>query len=291
MAKVTSAVDKLFTGPGSFKEKVPFESYPTAYGNQKLGSFGTPKGLTIPDIVQANRPPSLQKQSDIASKRISAKPYKASGGSSNYNINPPGMGGYVPAVNFDTAFGPPQQAPESQQQGSANQLVVTPTGQYQQILVKLPKKETKAKAKVTSKKQTSSKKRPSYADSEYLSEIKALDRELADYRAKMGLSKTRVGTQHQISERDLRQQKERDLDALRNDFAARGIVLSGVYGDKLGEYNTLFGQQQSELERQYKDALTDIQNQYRDYLREIGVQKEQARLAAIRRRSQKLGRL
>jgi hypothetical protein len=183
--------------------------------------------------------------------------------------------------------------------------MISPTGQYTQMSssAKLkPVKTTKGVGSVQDTYDSGTKKKgrnyqgikkpqPKYADSEYLAEIRALERELTDYRSKMNLNKSRAGTQHSISGRDLRQQKDRDLKDLMDDFAARGIVLSGVYGGKVGEYNSLWGQQNAELSRQYKDSLTDISNQYKDYLREVGTQKEQARLAAIRRRAQKLGKL
>ena len=293
--------DILFQGPGGYRGSRPFESYKAPYGNQALNNFGVPQGTSIPDIVSGNRPPSIEQQSNLATGKTSGKVRK---------VTSLGMNGYTPASNFDlnpggmnydstytdisqTAGAPVSTQSTNQGQVNSPQLMLSPTGQYQQIIVPLPKPKVQAHqdTKTTTATKKKSTKRPAYADSEYLSEVKALERELTDYKAKMGLNRTRAGTQHSLSSRDLRQQKDRDLDELKNDFAARGIVLSGVYGDKLGEYNTLWGQQSSELDRQYKDALTDIQNQYKDYLREVGVQKEQARLAAIRRRAQKLGKL
>ena len=281
-----SVQDTLYAGPGGYKGKRPFESYKTYYGNQTLNNWGLPSGKTAPDVVPANRPPTLQGQSNLATGKTSGKAIKAS------QINSLGTSGYTLAANFDQLNPQQEQGDGQQGQNTTPQLMLSPSGQYQQIVVphKIQSSQTTATNTATKKASSKKKKSPSYADSEYMSEIRALDRELADYRAKMGLSRTRAGTQHSLSSRDLGQQKDRDLDALKNDFAARGIVLSGVYGDKLGEYNTIWGQQSAELDRQYKDALTDISNQYKDYLREVGTQKEQARLAAIRRRAQKLGK-
>lgn len=134
------------------------------------------------------------------------------------------------------------------------------------------------------------KKNPVYADSEYLAEIRAIERALTAYRAKTGLNKTRAGTDYSVANRDLTQQRTRDQSDIKNDFAARGIVTSGVYGTKLGEYNQLWGQQSGDLSRKYKDSLTDITTSLNDYVRDANTQREQARIAAIRRRAQKLGK-
>lgn len=287
-----------YGGPGGYRGTKPFESFPLHYGNKKLNSSGIPIGTGVPDIVSGNRPPTLSGLADISQKRPADEPTKT--------VNSLGMTGFTPAANFDLTNGgtsydstytgiPQTNGVSTQSTGQNNnpQLMLSPTGQYQQIIIPRPKDKVVAHqdTKTTTASSSKKKKPPKYADSEYLSEIKALERELTDYKSKMNLNRTRTSTQHGLSERDLRQQSERDLRDLKDDFAARGIVLSGVYGGKVGEYNTILGQQNAELDRQYKDAITDIGNQYKDYLREVGVQKEQARLAAIRRRAQKLGKL
>lgn len=285
--------------------KNPISQVRSPYGNSKLNWQGIPVDSRLPDTVTGNRPPTLQQEQTISNSRIEPD-YK-------YNTNPPpkdfhatnqlnalGMAGYTPAANFDltnngTAYDSTytgiQQTNGLQAQNQASPmstLSISPTGQYTQLSAQTAQTMSATAKKPAAKKPA---KNPAYADSEYLAELRALQKEQTDYVAKMNLNKTRAGTQHTTSGRDLRQQKDRDLKDLKDDFAARGIVLSGVYGGKVGEYNTLWGQQNSELDRQYKDALTDIQNQYKDYLRQVGVQKEQAKLAAIRRRAQKLGKL
>lgn len=280
--------------------KTPVGQVRNPYPGQKLDWRGIPVGSKLPDFVTGNRPPTLNQEHQISTSR--PEPDYRTG------INPPkelkalnalGMNGYTPAANFDltnngTAYDSTytgiQQTNGLQtqnQQSPISTLSISPTGQYTQLSAQSAQTMAAAKKPAPKKKA----KNPAYADSEYLAEIRALEKELTDYKAKMALNRTRAGTQHTTSGRDLRQQKDRDLRDLKDDFAARGIVLSGVYGGKVGEYNTLWGQQNSELDRQYKDALTDIQNQYKDYLRQVGVQKEQAKLAAIRRRAQKLGKL
>lgn len=132
---------------------------------------------------------------------------------------------------------------------------------------------------------------PGWSDAEYQQELRNLQNALSDYKSKMGINTTRAGTQYAESKRDLTQQKTRDLSDIENDFAARGIINSGVYGQKLGDYNQLSGQQFDKLSENYKNALTDIQTQFKDYQRQYQQQLDQAKLAAIRRRAQKLNHL
>lgn len=131
-------------------------------------------------------------------------------------------------------------------------------------------------------------KRPAWQDSDYNSQISAIQRALDLYKSNMGVQRTRAGSQYADSSRDMNQQKTRDLSDMENDFASRGIVTSGVYGTSVGDYNQEWGQQKEGLSKQYKDALSDITNNYTSYLNDIQTQKEQARLDAIRRRAQQL---
>jgi hypothetical protein len=278
----------------------------SAYGGP-IDRRGLPAESKVPDVITGNRPPTLSQQGTIAKSRywpnyrnqnlqvetgIDPGGRPSSGPVRPMSYTPLGALGATPVANFlpnpsgtgfnstFTGIGTGQNSP---------QLAINPIGQYTQMAAG-PSLRPEHKGKfgpAPGKK----KKKPKYADSEYLSELRAIEKALAAYRSKMGVNRTRAGTQFKISGRDLRQQKDRDLENLKDDFAARGIVLSGVYGDKQGEYNQLWGQQNSELGRQYKDALSDITRNYNEYLQETNTQKEQARLAAIRRRAQKLGKL
>lgn len=131
-------------------------------------------------------------------------------------------------------------------------------------------------------------KKPAWQDSDYQSQMNAIKRALDLYNSNMGIQRTRAGSQYATSSRDMGQQKTRDLKDMQDDFAARGIVSSGVYGTSVGDYNKEWGQQKDALSKQYKNALSDITTNYTSYVNDVQTQKEQARLDAIRRRAQKL---
>lgn len=140
------------------------------------------------------------------------------------------------------------------------------------------------KPKVSKKK----KKKATYKDSEYLSQVNALDRALASYKSSTKVQKSRVGTDYGISTKDLSRQKSRDLSDIENDFASRGVVRSGVFGKRVGDYNTEYNKQVSNVTRARDRTLQDIGTAGRDYTEQQRMLREQARQTAIKRRAAKL---
>lgn len=128
-------------------------------------------------------------------------------------------------------------------------------------------------------------------DSDYQSAIRDLTRALVDFKARQGVEKTRAGTEYGYSQRTMGNQARQDLSDIQNDAAARGIATSGVYGQRVGDYNTTYNEQLAELGRQYKAQQDDFASSLRDFTRQQDLQKEAARTAAIRRRAAKLGKV
>lgn len=130
--------------------------------------------------------------------------------------------------------------------------------------------------------------KPTYKDSEYLAQVNALNRALNSYKSGMNAQKTRLGTDYSVNTRDLGEQKTRDLSDIENDFAARGVVRSGVYGSRVGDYNKEYNQQVEGLTRSRDRTMQDIGTGYRNFNDEQAQLREQARLTAIKRRASKL---
>lgn len=128
-------------------------------------------------------------------------------------------------------------------------------------------------------------------DSDYQNTIRDLTRALADFKGRQGVEKTRAGTEYGYAQRTMGNQKDQDLGDIQDDAAARGIVTSGVYGSRVGDYNTVYNEQLAELGRQYNSQLQDFASALKDFSRQQDLQKEAARTAAIRRRSAKLGKV
>lgn len=129
---------------------------------------------------------------------------------------------------------------------------------------------------------------PAWQDADYNSQMRAIQRALDSYKSRMGLERTQLGGEYAESGRALGEQKDRDLKSMEEDFASRGVINSGVYGTSVGDYNEEWTSQKANLDRQYKNSLDLISQSYQEYLNEVQTQREEARLAAVRRRAQEL---
>jgi hypothetical protein len=134
------------------------------------------------------------------------------------------------------------------------------------------------------KKKAAAKKKPAYADASYWDELNALLKNAEQYKANMAVQKGRVGQDYSAMLADMNRQKGRDLPAIENDFAARGIVKSGLYGKRVGEYEQDYQDALGDMARQRDRALQDISIGYNNYLDQWRMQKQQAQKAAIQRK-------
>src|SRR5438105_4311906 len=281
-------------------------------GNQgspppRINDQGVPTFYNVPDMWKQGSVPSLAQDATIAKTKYNPvhQPVTAlgdTGYTSANNFNPGGSLSYTSGGTSASSSGssapksgtPEAYSAEIQTPGGVNSnLVISPTGQYQTATQMQNGGGALSKSVNGSLgfKQNVMTKKPVYADSEYLSDTRNIDKALADYKAKLAIQRTRAGTDYSVANRDLTQQKTRDLSDIANDFAARGVINSGVYGQKLGDYNQSFGNQSGDLSRKYNQAVQDINTQVQDYIRNAQRQKDSAKFAAIRRRAQKLGKI
>lgn len=124
-----------------------------------------------------------------------------------------------------------------------------------------------------------------WEDADYLATDNYLKRTLADFLARQQTEKGRTGTDYASAQRDMGQQKERDTSDIREDFAARGVLNSGVYGTRLGEYNEDYNNAFAELTRRYNDQMKDFEDALLQFQRDQDFTREQSKLAAIERRA------
>lgn len=126
-------------------------------------------------------------------------------------------------------------------------------------------------------------------DVDYQSTLRNLQRSLTDYQAQQKVQQARAAGDYGYAKNSMGLQRTNDLSDIQNDYAARGILNSGVYGTRLGDYNTQYNNQVGELTRQYNNQLSDFRTSYNNFLRQQQYEKEAARNAAISRRAAKLG--
>jgi hypothetical protein len=70
-------------------------------------------------------------------------------------------------------------------------------------------------------------------------------------------------------------------------YAGRGMLHSGTYATGRGEYETEFGKQASELERQKTRGLTNLSAEKTKFQGEQRLAKQESKEEAIRRRAAK----
>lgn len=227
-----------------------------------------PKSAEIQPVTANYAPPTTPSTSTFAPTAQTVTPVQP------ITANPTGQFSLASTANPFNAPQPTQQSPTTT--GTAGKVKAAP--------------KPKAKAKPKAKKPTALDKYLG-KDSDYQNTIRNLNRALADFKARKGIEKTRAGTTYGYSKKTMQDQKTHDLSDIQNDAASRGIVTSGVYGTRVGDYNTTYNSQLSELGRQYNNQLTDFASALRDFNTQQNLQKETARSAALRRRAAKLGKV
>lgn len=126
-------------------------------------------------------------------------------------------------------------------------------------------------------------------DVDYQNQIRQFDKTLADFTADSSTRKVRTEADYGEGKRNMETQRGTDLQSLKDDFASRGLLSSGLYTGRIGEYETDYRTQIADLERQFNQAVQDISNQGTQFTREQDLSKESARQDAIRRRAQQYG--
>src|SRR5216117_857444 len=84
-------------------------------------------------------------------------------------------------------------------------------------------------------------------DADYQDQLRAFAKTLADETANVTQRQGRVKTDYQSGVSSMGEQRVKDLQDIMNDFAARGLLKSGLYG-----------QRQSDYEKQYQTNLGNL---------------------------------
>ena len=93
-----------------------------------------------------------------------------------------------------------------------------------------------------------------------------------------GVTKSRIG-----------EERAKGLEDMQNDFAARGLLGSGVYGEKLTEFEKNYQNQQTDASTSQRRNLSQLLTDLKDAKRLRNQSLKQAKLEAIRRRAEKYG--
>lgn len=84
-------------------------------------------------------------------------------------------------------------------------------------------------------------------------------------------------------------EKQKSAEDMQNDFAARGLLGSGVYADKLAEFEKNYQNQGTDATTSYRRNVNQLLTDLKDAKRLRNSSLRQAKLEAIRRRAEKYG--
>lgn len=124
-------------------------------------------------------------------------------------------------------------------------------------------------------------------DSTYQRQLAAYNKALADFQTDQSLSKTDYETGYQNTIRDINLSQQDALSDLKDDYAARGLLRSGLYNDSLGDLNQQYSNQRTDVNKQRTSFLDQLVQELSKYRSEQSVQQGNARAEAIRRRAER----
>lgn len=124
-------------------------------------------------------------------------------------------------------------------------------------------------------------------DATYQQAVRGGKRSLTDFLSEMGRRRGEAGTQFNQTKGSMERDRVTQLEDLRNEFASRGLIQSGLYGQEQGNFQQKFTEQQTALEQQQAALLADLLGQEKNYRRENDLATEAAKQEALLRRSQK----
>lgn len=126
-------------------------------------------------------------------------------------------------------------------------------------------------------------------DTTYQQQQADFNKSKADYQANYTRQTGIVNRDYAESTRALNRQGAQDRLDQQNDFAGRGILKSGVFAKALGDYNTDFQARLKQLTTGRVDQLGDLASQRKSFLSQLGIESNNAREDALRRRAAQLG--
>lgn len=124
-------------------------------------------------------------------------------------------------------------------------------------------------------------------DSTYQSAISGGKRSLADFLSEIGRKRGEANTQFNQTTASMERDRTQQLEDLRNEFASRGLINSGLYGQEQGTFQQKFTEQQTALQQQQAGLLADLLSQQKNYQRENDLATEAAKQEALARRAAK----
>lgn len=126
-------------------------------------------------------------------------------------------------------------------------------------------------------------------DDVYQQALRGSKRSLTDFLSEITRRRGEAGTLFNQTTEQMEIDRERQLEALRNEFASRGLIHSGVYANEQGDFQEDFLRQMEQLEQANASLMNDLLSQETNYKREHELALEAARQEALARRAARYG--
>jgi hypothetical protein len=124
-------------------------------------------------------------------------------------------------------------------------------------------------------------------DATYQQAVRGGKRSLADFMSELGRRRGESQTQFNQTSANMERDRVHQLDDIRQEFASRGLIQSGLFGKEQGDFQQRFTEQQTALKQQQAALLADLLSQGKNFQRENDLTMEQAKQEALLRRTQK----
>lgn len=126
-------------------------------------------------------------------------------------------------------------------------------------------------------------------DTVYKSTINALNKALADYKARRTQQLGQYDTEYNMNLGNLNTSRSAARTDSNNDFAGRGLMRSSMYANNMADLESDYNARQNALSTGRANYRADSQNAYNDFVTERNLAVEQARKNAINRRAAQYG--
>lgn len=123
------------------------------------------------------------------------------------------------------------------------------------------------------------------SDEVYQTALRGSRRELADFLSQLERTRGEAKTQFGQTTEQLEEDRVRQLERMRDEFAARGLIHSGLFGQEQGRFQEAFQEQMQQLEQQQAALLADLVDQETNTRRQQEQAREIARQEALSRRA------
>lgn len=122
-------------------------------------------------------------------------------------------------------------------------------------------------------------------DSTYQSALSGSKRTLADFISELGRKRGEATTQYTQTGANMERDRQQQLSDLKDEFASRGLIQSGLYGQEQGKFQQQFTDQKTALDQQQAGLLADLLSQQKNYQREQDLAVQAAKQEALQRRA------